>query len=357
MKGARWVLVFVVICSVLLFQAGCQQETAVTEAPELRAPEVEAEPQIDKIGPRLKFEKTVHDFGEIGPGTRKSCEFKFTNTGDELLKIKKISRTCGCTPYTLVKKEYAPGESGKVKVGYVAARKRGPVKRYLTVNVNDTKTPRVRLTVKAKIVPKVDYKPQKLSLSLKPEDVNCPKITLSSLDGQPFSIIQFRSTGDIITADFDKSLKAKKFTLEPSIDYVKLQKNLKGRININLTHPECRTVTIAFEALPRFTVKPASIVVFNAEPLKPVKKQVWILNNYDEDFEIESASSQKGLVKVLSREKVGRRYNFQLEITPPTAKGKRVFNDIFFMQIEGGERLKANCNGFFKAKPKRASSG
>jgi len=62
------------------------------------------------IESRISFEKTVFDLGEIGPGTKNECEFRFTNTGRGLLKIGKISRTCGCTVFHLDKKEYAPNE-------------------------------------------------------------------------------------------------------------------------------------------------------------------------------------------------------------------------------------------------------
>ena len=54
--------------------------------------------------PRISFEKTVFDLGEIGQGTKNECEFRFTNTGRGLLKIGKISRTCGCTVFGLDKK-------------------------------------------------------------------------------------------------------------------------------------------------------------------------------------------------------------------------------------------------------------
>jgi len=58
--------------------------------------------------PRISVEKTVCDLGDVGQGTKNSCEFRFTNTGRGLLKIGNISRTCGCTVTHLDKKEYAP---------------------------------------------------------------------------------------------------------------------------------------------------------------------------------------------------------------------------------------------------------
>ena len=63
----------------------------------------------DRLLPRISFEKTVCDLGDVGQGTKNNCEFRFTNTGRGLLKIGKISRTCGCTVFHLDKKEYTFG--------------------------------------------------------------------------------------------------------------------------------------------------------------------------------------------------------------------------------------------------------
>jgi len=72
--------------------------------------------------PRISFEKTVFDLGDVGPGTKNECEFRFTNTGRGRLKIGNISRTCGCTVFHLDKKEYAQGETGTIKVFYTAGK-------------------------------------------------------------------------------------------------------------------------------------------------------------------------------------------------------------------------------------------
>jgi len=64
----------------------------------------------DNLLPRISFEKTVFDLGDVGQGTKNTCEFRFTNTGRGLLKIDKLSRTCGCTVFHLDKKEYTPNE-------------------------------------------------------------------------------------------------------------------------------------------------------------------------------------------------------------------------------------------------------
>ncbi len=377
MKRNCLILAAFVVGCLLLLQAGCQEEAKAPEESKTVLPspnEAVIRPKIVKTtpdagkpspsegrgkpGPKITFEKVIHDFGEIGPKSSNSCEFKFTNTGDGLLKIGKIKTCCGFTAKLKGnKKDYAPRESGTVTVTFNAGRFRGRLTRHMYVNNNDKARPRVRLTVKAKIVPKVSYQPERLNLSLKDANAGCPKITLTSRDNQPFAITQFKSTANSITADFEPSVKKTKFVLEAKVDMEKLRRSLNGSISISLTHPQCRTVTIPFNTRPRFKITPLSIIVLRAEPRKPTKRKVWIFNNYGEDFEIESASSQKkGIIKVLSQEKVRSGYQFEVEITPPAAEGKKkLFTDVFFVNIKGGERLQISCRGFYDSRgtPKR----
>lgn len=350
----------VVVSSILLLQIGCQKQTDLAEEPKTTVVEPKlvappptppekpqiTEPEPPKNAPKITFEKVIHDFGQVGPGTRNVCEFKFTNAGNALLKIKKIQSTCGCTVASLSKKEYAPGESGTITATYSVGRMPGTQSKHLYALSNDNASPKVTLTIKAEVVLKVTHKPEKLNLLLKDENAGCPKITLTSIDGQPFAIKSFKAPQNCITAAFDSSVKATKFVLEPKVDIEKLKKNLRGYIRIGLTHPECDTLTISFNALPRFKITPYSIMVRNAEPQKPIKRVVWILNNYGEDFEIDSASSKNDTIKVLSREKVDNRYKLELEITPP-AGDKRVFTDVLYVNIKGGEKLEINCHGFY----------
>jgi len=370
-RGCLILAAFVVGC-LLLLQAGCQEEAKAPEESKtvlnrqsagpnepvivpvknVTVPEATKPPAVTHRGggPKITFEKVIHDFGEVGPGTRNVYEFKFTNTGDGLLKITKVPYCCGVIT-KLSKKKYAPGESGTVIVTFSASGFRGRLTRYMYVNSNDKVRPSVRLTVKARIVPKVSYQPARLNLLLKDANAGCPKITLTSRDNQPFAITQFKSTANSITVDFDASVKKTKFVLEAKVDMEKLRRSLNGSISISLTHPECRMVTIPFNTRPRFKITPLSIIVLRAEPRKPTKRKVWILNNYGEDFEIESASSQKGIIKVLRKEKVRSGYQFEVEITPPAAEGKkRLFTDVFFVKIKGGERLQINCSGFYDSR-------
>jgi len=363
MKRNCLTLTVLFVGCVLLLQIGYQGRTVAAEGAEseLAVPEVNEPSPSGGRGepaPKIEFEKVIHDFGEISPVTGHYCEFKFTNTGDSILKIKRVQATCDCTVPNLRKKEYAPGESGTLKIRYRSGKRAGPVTRHLHVYSNDKANPNVALSVKARIVLKVVHKPERLNLLLNKENAGCPEITLRSIDNQPFAIKQFKSTGDCIIVDVNSSVEATKFVLEPTVNPEKLRKGSSGHIEITLTHPKCKTVIIPFNALPEFTIKPPVIIVFNAEPQKPITRQVYILNNYDEGFDVESASSKGGIIRVLSQEKIDEhRYKFELQIVPPAAKDKqKVFSDVLFVNIKGGEKLEVTCRGFYPKNKKKVSS-
>ncbi len=324
------------------------------QSPETAAPKPAANEPTGKI----KFAKTVHDFGPVSPSSRNSCNFTFTNVGEGVLKIGKIKSTCGCTVPDLKKKNYAPGESGTVKVTYRTSSKAGPSSKLLYVPSNDKTRPRVTLTVKAKIELKVEFKPKRLSLSIKKENAGCPDITIKSLDGKEFAISKFKVTGDAISFDYDPLVKSTQFVLKPKVNIEKIKSGFKGHIEITLTHPDSKKIVILFDALAEFQVKPGSINVLKAEPNKAVKRDVWILNNYNDDFEIESVTSRKGIAKALKTEKIKGRYKLTIEITPPEVENKsKMVSDVISVNIKGKKKVEIACRVFYAIKKANKPSG
>jgi len=351
MKRKCLIFVLLLISCVLFLQTGCQQqakEAVITQ----EKPETVAEP--DKPSPKITFENETFDFGEVGPNKKQTGKIKFTNTGDALLKITKVARCCGVVT-ELGKMEYEPGESGELKVEWNSGSQPSVMRRKLVIHSNDPNTPQTTLNLTAKVVLQVDWEPKSLRLSLDEENAGCPKITINSVDKQPFSILQFKSTADCITADFDSSVEATKFILEPKVNIDAIPKNFKGRININLTHPEGKTATILFSVLPKYTFRPSMIILWNSEPEKPIVRKVDLLNNYRKDFEIESVTSNRNIigVKVLEQRKITNGYQLSVELTPPAVESTTGFMDELSINIKDGEILTVRCNGrYSKTKPK-----
>ena len=96
----------VILCSLLLTGCACPKcacptkvvdETATTAGSSAESPVAQGTPtepfwpfgppgatteaQDLDSGAIITFEKTVHDFGQVSPGSKNVCEFKFKNTG------------------------------------------------------------------------------------------------------------------------------------------------------------------------------------------------------------------------------------------------------------------------------------
>jgi hypothetical protein len=309
------------------------------------------QPEPNGPAPKIAFDQTVHDFGLVAPGSKQTCEFNFKNKGAGTLKIKDVSKTCGCTVFTLEKKEYAPGEKGTLKVEYHADRGSGQRTRHLYVFSNDPDNERIELTIKASIAQKVTCEPEKLNYKIKGKNAGFAELTIRSLDDKPFSITKFEATSDAVSAKFDPNQKAAKFVLNTKIDFKKMGPSSNGRIEISVTHPECPSITVPFSVLPRFRADPPAINLLNAEPEQIIHREVWVLDNYDEDFEIASAVSKKNIVKVIKQEKIGNRYKLSIDITPPAIhRSERMFMDTLTVTMKDGDRINITCRGFYRRK-------
>lgn len=335
-----------------------EEPSAAPAELEIPVEKVAEAPASKKLSPKIAFEKLAHDFGEVPPGSKNTGEFRFTNTGQALLKITKVGKCCGVVAkLDKGKMEYAPGESGAVKVEWTSGFVPTIFRRKLIVHSNDPARPATTLNIQAKTVLRVTWEPTSLSLSLNEENAGCPKLTIHSLDGKPFSITGFKSTGNCITAKIDPSVKAITHVIEPKVDVNKLQKNLKGRIYLTMTHPEGKTATILFSVKAEYTVAPPLIMVFNAEPGKSITKNIAVLNNYGKDFEIESVSSKNNAVafEVLEKTQISHGYRLKIQIiVPPADDGKMRFMDEFSINLKGGVKLPLKCNGYYprnKTKP------
>ncbi|MFM9996269.1 MAG: DUF1573 domain-containing protein [Phycisphaerales bacterium] len=73
----------------------------------------------------LKFEAITHDFGRIMDTKDVEHVFRFTNAGPSSVVLNEPKGSCGCTIPKMAKFDYAPGESGEIKVIFKPAGKAG----------------------------------------------------------------------------------------------------------------------------------------------------------------------------------------------------------------------------------------
>lgn len=118
----------------------------------------------------LKFKENSWDFGRTKQGKTLTHVFKFTNTGTDILKIARVTSSCGCTAALVSKESLSPGEDGEIKVTFNTVGYEGEVTKYIFIETNDTADPRKQISVSASIDvpprPKVELDTYSIDLGL-----------------------------------------------------------------------------------------------------------------------------------------------------------------------------------------------
>lgn len=358
---------FVAAAFLLLSTAGCEERAAdikpnteefTQTATEPQTQQTTAEPIVEGPPPKIVIANPIHDFADTEPGSSNTCRFDFSNEGQGVLNITKIQSTCGCTVPELKKKTYLPGESGTINVTYRAGTHSGAASKHLYVLSNDTSNPKAKLTVKANVVQKITYEPRRFRLKPNEENAGVGEIKIASIDGKAFSISRVEIRPPCMSADYDPLAEGTEFVIAPQVLKDKIRGISNGTITIRLTHPSQKTISIPFDMLPPFRSDPATLVALNAEPVKPVRKTIYILSNYGEQFEVDSVSASNDAIKIISEEKAEDKYIIVVDIVPPEdlVGTKRYFDSKLTVHIAGGETLTINCVGSVSSKTAKKTS-
>jgi hypothetical protein len=123
--------------------------------------------------PVIKFKNLAIDFGEVEVGQIVNINFEFENAGSDLLVIKNIITSCGCTTTGLTKKEYQPNEKGTIESRFNTSGYNGKVIKTITVTSNDTETAETRLTISGTVIVK-DF----AQANLQPERIAFDTVTV-----------------------------------------------------------------------------------------------------------------------------------------------------------------------------------
>jgi len=109
--------------------------------------------------PRIEFESTKFNFGDIYRGSVVTHSFSFQNTGNGILILNSLHAACGCINTKVYAKDgttaqntFKPNESGVVRVDFDTSQFAGNVVRSITAETNmGSSSPTVTLTLTANI--------------------------------------------------------------------------------------------------------------------------------------------------------------------------------------------------------------
>ena len=89
--------------------------------------------------PKLKFEKTIIEFGTVAAGEPVSAEFSFTNQGRSDLDIRQVKANCNCTKTSVEPSVIKPGQSGKLILTFNTDGRKGVQHQQVSIFSNDPK--------------------------------------------------------------------------------------------------------------------------------------------------------------------------------------------------------------------------
>jgi hypothetical protein len=149
------ILYTLVLIAFVATSANAQNRRSVRQAEEAKAPETPAFVPTAE-GPKIEFERLVHDYGQIEQGANGETEFVFRNVGSEPLILSNVSSSCGCTVPAWTRDPIMPGERGSIKVRYDTNRI-GHIGRAVTVHSNSVDDAgRVSLRLSGNVHPKTN---------------------------------------------------------------------------------------------------------------------------------------------------------------------------------------------------------
>lgn len=308
----------------------------------------EGEQAVATAGAKIEVVTDTADFGEVKPKSTHSFVYQFKNSGSETLNISRVQSTCGCTVPELAKKDYAPGETGEIKITYTAASREGETVKHLYVHSNDASNPRYPLIVKSVTVLKASVEPAKFDLSIVKPNAGFTEFKVFSRDNTEFAIKDITVNGNPFKFNFDPNKKAKEHILMPVVDINKLKEFLTGVINIKIDHPECDTLTVVYNTLPQYSASPARIILQNAVPEEKQTREVWIKNNYGNSIEITGAKSDKGNItyELIENKDGMAKLNLTIAI-PPKSGQSRYFTEDLVINIKDADDMVIKTSGWY----------
>ncbi|AFH49620.1 Hypothetical protein IALB_1914 [Ignavibacterium album JCM 16511] len=103
-------------------------------------------------GAVLFLPESQFNFGQVKEGTTVSHTFELVNKGTDILNIKDVRTSCGCTAALVSSSELKPGEKGTLKVDLDTKGRQGKMSRTISIMSNDSEQSTKVITIYAEVL-------------------------------------------------------------------------------------------------------------------------------------------------------------------------------------------------------------
>lgn len=153
--------------------------------------------------PKISVDKTKIDLGVAYNGAIKKARATIKNVGRDTLHILGVSTSCGCTTVKTPKDFLKPGETDVVEVEFNSTGFRGKVEKYLEIQSNDPKNPRVGITLTVDVVEELQpvNSASVVWLGTVPVGKTVEQVIgLKNVSGRVITLVGFKSSSPDLTA-------------------------------------------------------------------------------------------------------------------------------------------------------------
>jgi hypothetical protein len=323
--------------------------------------------------PRLIFSKSDHDFGRITDEGMTETQFRFKNEGTLPLKFTIPFRaSCGCTAGNprsdknpdVDQVEFAPGESGFIKVSFNAHGKHGDVNQTVYVTSNDPVLPEQQVKIHAFVRQTIAFDPPLISFG-------------EVMAGQPATqIVKVRGPAPdfkvtYATATRPRYLRAKVVeTKEVDIAGEKMNESTiqltftgtapRGALAATCTarttsekHP-LADIQISAEVVGDVQVLPPRLNVGILEPGQPFSKVFRVSSRTGRTFKVvnvEQSTTMEALEVKVTAPEPGNESAYQIEVKGKSpAQASAIMATLTVVtDVPGDERIQVQLNGATRA--------
>ncbi|RMD85529.1 MAG: DUF1573 domain-containing protein [Candidatus Dadabacteria bacterium] len=186
------------------------------------------------ISPKIELDSTQYDFGKVTQGEVVEHTFTIKNSGKKILRIIRVTPSCGCTVAKIKKTLLAPNETASLKVRFDTEGFMGNKVKTVTIYSNDPDSQVVVLTIKGVVLSDLETEPDRLQfLNIKRGQIVSKVIKAKIRDGSKAKIVGIVSNSPYIDVK-EISRKNGARNLEVSLKADFKGKSFKGRVTIYL---------------------------------------------------------------------------------------------------------------------------
>lgn len=285
--------------------------------------------------PRIHFNVTKHNFGNVPEGPAITHYFKFQNTGTDTLKISDVRASCGCTAASTATNDILPGQTGSIKATYNTSGRPGHGIKNITVTSNDPKDPSVVLNIEMTVVRDVDVNPERVYFSNARKGTGpTQSVTILGRPGKKLKVLSAKTSNNIV----EVVLKPYSEPVTELKNNINVVKNREGGI-IDVTLPASLPITAVsdviqittdFKAKPEISIPVTADIVgrvqvfpkelhFGPELTRATTLQVQA--DPPQGFQVLKVTTEKKIVKATLIKTKGAdnidRYQVGLKVTRP----------------------------------------